>query len=151
MSEMLELQKKITLKVTAPSTFSINLYASLTHVGAGISFFFFPPETRLHLVSFLPLVVWSMIFIGHGILKLSLLPFANISNWKYIRYLMLVAIVFDIWWFTETISAILTYGLLGVLVLIASLWFFLIATQISAWRYFTPTMDKTEKIKYVVR
>lgn len=151
MTNMTELQKKITLKATAPSTFYICLFASLTHIGSGASFFFFPTETRLNLVGFMPLKIWAIIFIAHGLLKLSLLPFANITTWKYVRGLMLIAIVFDIWWFVETLSAILANGFLGVLLLVASLWFFLITTQISGWFYFTPTIAKTKKVKHVVQ
>lgn len=150
MSEVDMLQKKITLKATAPSTFYINVFASITHIGAGVSFFFFPPETKLNLVGVIPLHLWSAIFITHGVVKLSLLPFSNIANWKYIKNLMLVSIVFDIWWLAETLSAILINGLLGVLILVASLWFFLITTQTSGWFYFTPTISKTDKVKHVI-
>lgn len=151
MNEIMELQKKITLKATAPSTFYINLFASLTHIGAGASFFLFPPETKLNLVGVLPLRVWSFIFISHGIIKLTLLPFADVSSWKYVRGMMVVAIIFDIWWMLETVSAILVNGLIGVLVLVISLWFFLITTQISGYLYFTPSIDKTEKVKDVIK
>lgn len=150
MNDIIDLQKKITLKATAPSTFYINLFASLTHIGAGASFFLFPPETRLNLVGVLPLKVWAIIFISHGIIKLFLLPFADVTIWKYIRAMMLVAIIFDIWWLMEAVSAILVYGLIGVLVLVASLWFFLITTQISGYLYFTPQIDKTERIKNAI-
>lgn len=137
---MTDIDKKLkeilpSLRKIAPQTFWFSAGFGVFNVLIGLALILSIILLQLVVISVIPLKVWGVVFLIHGILMLYSLI---INNWNLTKYLNIVGIGIKTAWWLELLS-ITIFGRPPFLLLVWSLLLFL---QFIVCVYFTP------RIKY---
>lgn len=124
-----------SLKQIAPQTYWSSIGFGLFNVIIGLALITNNVLVTLHVVGIIPLNIWGVIFLIHGMLML----FAIATNsWKMARVMHSIAIVIKGAWWCELLAIVLT----GKGAILLYIWSLLLFLQITIYYYFTPRVSR---------
>lgn len=119
----------------APQTFWFSIGFGLFNTIVGISAFNIAIFKTVTLVSAIPIRMWAVVFLIHG---LALLGSLFIRDWRTTQYLHVVGIVIKTGWWFEMLS----FTLRGNSPFLFYTWTLLIFLQFTVFLYFAPRISR---------
>lgn len=124
-----------SLRLAAPQTYWFSIGFGLFNVFVGLALYNLKILVTLNLVGIIPINVWGLIFLFHGVSILFSL-FAN--NWKLTRYLNILGVAIKTAWWLELASI----TLIGRSPFLLYVWSLLLFFQVINCIYFMPRVRR---------
>ena len=122
-----------SLRHIAPLSFWFSLGFALFNLFVGFGLFIAQILTSFRVVGIIPLKIWGIIFMVHGLLMLY---FLFVNSWKMTRLFNLIGVgIKTMWWF-ELVSSVVSGASPFPFLLI--IWSLLLFLQAVLYIYFTP-------------
>jgi len=137
MSDITQTIKQIrpSLRDVAPHTFYFSIGFGIFNTLIGFALFNSTILYTLQLVGIIPIRMWALIFLFHGLAMLGSLVF---NNWKTTRTLHAIGVFIKSAWWLELLAATIT----GRSAFLLYIWSLLLFLQIIVWIYFTPRVSR---------
>lgn len=123
------------LRDVAPQTFWFSIGFGLFNACIGFALYNISILVTLNLVGVIPLKIWGLIFIIHGLLMLGSLA---INSWTFTRALHAVGVFIKTAWWLELLAVTIS----GRSAFLLYVWTLLLFLQIIVWIYFTPRIRR---------
>lgn len=125
------------LKDVAPQTFWFSIGFAIFNLVVGIALFNTTILTSLQLVGVIPLKIWALMFMAHGVYMLIALA---MNDWKITRFIHLAGLLIKSAWWMELLAATVA----GRSPFLLFIWSLLLFLQAVVWIYFTPRLEHGE-------
>jgi hypothetical protein len=125
------------LRLIAPQTFWLSLCFSIFNMTVGYAVYNELILYKLQLLGAVPLRIWGLIFLGHG---LCLLASLALNNWRVTKTLHLIGIFMKATWLFESMAAMIS----GQSAFPLYVWSLLTTIQIVIYVYFTPRSGRAK-------
>lgn len=124
-----------SLRKVAPQTFWFSIGFGIFNTIIGVALFNLNILVRLKVVGVVPIKLWGIVFLVHG---LTMLASVLANNWRLTRSMHLVGIAIKTAWWLE----MLTVFIAGSSPFLLYIWSLLLFLQVIVCIYFTPRMRR---------